>query len=200
MKRRYLSFSLKHAAAYLLILSLAIVGLTSAQHQVDLSREILVYIQPHLLEVPSPERGLVVPERLDIRSDALRQAVRQFRVQAIGKAFPDFSDPDTLRVLEDGRVISVPRFSRIFRFQFREGVDIDSGIAVLSKISGILFAEKHMNARLFTDNDYPLQWHLNNMGQLGGTPAEDIRAEAAWSIFTGSSNVRIGVIDSGGEL
>lgn len=200
MKPRYLSFSLKHAAAYLLILSLAIVGLTSAQHQVDLSREILVYIQPHLLEVPSPERGLVVPERLDIRSDALRQAVRQFRVQAIGKAFPDFSDPDTLRVLEDGRVISVPRFSRIFRFQFREGVDIDSGIAVLSKISGILFAEKHMNARLFTDNDYPLQWHLNNMGQLGGTPAEDIRAEAAWSIFTGSSNVRIGVIDSGVEL
>lgn len=200
MEKRHLLFPTIHTIACAMIISLFIVGLTSAQSPIDLSKEILVYIQPSLLDFPMSERGFVVPERLNIRSDALRQAVRQFRVQAIGKAFPDFSDADTLRVLEDGRVISVPRFSRIFRFQFGQRNNIDSTISLLSKIPGILFAEKNMDARLDLDDDYPLQWHLNNTGQLGGTPGEDIRAEAAWSIFTGSSNIRIGVIDSGVEL
>lgn len=38
------------------------------------------------------------------------------------------------------------------------------------------------------------QWHLNNTGQDGGTPGEDLRALAAWSVTQGSGT-RVAVID-----
>jgi len=48
-------------------------------------------------------------------------------------------------------------------------------------------------------NDYyfPQLHALQNTGQLGGTPGADIHAVPAWDVFTGSSGVLIGVIDSG---
>jgi len=38
---------------------------------------------------------------------------------------------------------------------------------------------------------------MRNTGQTGGTPDADIDADAAWNIFTGSSNVVVAVTDSG---
>ena len=48
-------------------------------------------------------------------------------------------------------------------------------------------------------NDYffPQQWALLNTGQTGGTPGADIRATEAWDLSTGSSDVVIGILDSG---
>lgn len=43
---------------------------------------------------------------------------------------------------------------------------------------------------------FPLQWHLNNTGQSGGTTGEDIRVLDAWSIATGDGVV-IGIVDDG---
>jgi thermitase len=43
------------------------------------------------------------------------------------------------------------------------------------------------------------QWGLYNHGQSGGTPDADIDAPEAWEIFTGSPNVKIGIIDGGVE-
>ncbi|MDZ7360450.1 MAG: S8 family serine peptidase [candidate division KSB1 bacterium] len=166
----------------------------------DLSEEMLVYVQPGNLEFPPNQRGALPPDSINIPSIQLRNAFNRFQITSIAKAFPDFSDADTVRSDEAGRLVKIPQFSRIFRLQLPNKAIVDSAIVVLSKIPGVLFAEKNMEARLFLDDDYPLQWHLNNTGQLGGTPGEDIRAESAWSIFTGSSSIRIGVIDSGIEL
>jgi len=166
----------------------------------DLSKEILVYVQPGKLEFPPHERGALPLDRINIPSIQLREAFNRFQIASIAKAFPDFTDADTVRSDEAGRLVKIPQFSRIFRLQVPNKAIVDSATVVLPKIPGVLFAEKNMDARLFLDDDYPLQWHLNNTGQLGGTPGEDIRAESAWSIFTGSSNIRIGVIDSGIEL
>lgn len=121
-------------------------------------------------------------------------------MESIARALPDFTDADTLRVREDGAIIKLPQVSRIFRVRFSNSAYVDSALAVLPKIPAVLYAEKHMDAELGSDPTYTNQWHLNNTGQAGGTPAADIKAEQAWQIFTGSSSVKIGVFDGGVEL
>lgn len=51
--------------------------------------------------------------------------------------------------------------------------------------------------RRFVPNDpyFPNQWHLNNIGLDGGTVDADIDAPEAWDIHTGSSNIRIAILD-----
>lgn len=41
---------------------------------------------------------------------------------------------------------------------------------------------------------FPRQWHLDNAGQAGGTPGEDLRAVAAWGITRGEG-ARVAVVD-----
>jgi subtilisin family serine protease len=47
------------------------------------------------------------------------------------------------------------------------------------------------------DEYFPMQWHLHNTGQTGGTPGADIRAPEAWAITTGDPNIVVAVLDCG---
>ena len=57
------------------------------------------------------------------------------------------------------------------------------------------FIELSTNDQYFTQ-----QWGLNNTGQSGGTSGADIKANQAWNITTGSSDVTIAILDVGVEL
>jgi len=48
---------------------------------------------------------------------------------------------------------------------------------------------------LFTD-----QWHLENTGQGGGTPGEDVDITTVWDIYKASGNEVIAIIDDGVEI
>jgi subtilisin-like proprotein convertase family protein len=50
-----------------------------------------------------------------------------------------------------------------------------------------------------TDPLYPQQWHLNNVGQSGGTPTQDIRAEGAWNAGFDGTGVVVAIVDNGVE-
>jgi len=199
-KLRLLNLSGSIAGTFLILMWMLGGGTALTQTFNDLDREILVYIQPSILEFPAGERDAVLVERLTIKSLPLHQVFSQFNIDRLVKAFTDFSETDTIRTSEDGRLVSVPRFSRIFRIQVSDKSKIDSVIAALSRVPGILFAEKNMDAKLFADPTYTNQWHLNNTGQSGGTTGADIKAEQAWGIFTGSSSIKIGIFDTGVEI
>jgi subtilisin family serine protease len=47
------------------------------------------------------------------------------------------------------------------------------------------------------DEYFPMQWHLHNTGQFGGTPDADINAPEAWEITAGDPNIVVAVIDTG---
>ena len=73
-------------------------------------------------------------------------------------------------------------------------------LASLKSLRGFKYLEPNFllkAATLPNDSFFPNQDDLNNTGQGGGTPDADIDAPEAWSLTTGSSDVVIGVIDSG---
>lgn len=51
-----------------------------------------------------------------------------------------------------------------------------------------------------SDPLYPGQWHLNNTGQGGGVAGADVKAEAAWTITRGNSNIIIAINDDGVDV
>jgi len=50
------------------------------------------------------------------------------------------------------------------------------------------------------DEYFPLQWHLHNTGQSGGTPGTDIRAPEAWEITTGNPDTIVALLDNDFDL
>ena len=78
--------------------------------------------------------------------------------------------------------------------------DADAAIAAHSNNPAIEYIEPNyivQTTAIPDDPDFNQHWGLNNTGQTGGTPDADIDAPEAWDITTGSSDVVVGVIDTG---
>lgn len=50
------------------------------------------------------------------------------------------------------------------------------------------------------DPRFPQEWWLQNTGQDGGTPGDDIKAVPAWAITTGSRSIVVADLDTGADL
>jgi uncharacterized delta-60 repeat protein len=64
-------------------------------------------------------------------------------------------------------------------------------------VPNVAFRPQLLGQVIPNDTYFPNQWHLNNIGQSGGTPNADINAPEAWEITTGSPNIVIAVLDEG---
>jgi hypothetical protein len=138
----------------------------------DLKRELVVYFQPDVFEFPTTGHAGVLPENTVIRSNELNHAFARFNVERIARAFPDFDEADSIRTRDDGVQVRVPNFHRIFVLTIGSSADVDSAVAAISRIEGVVYAEPNWdeNAGLQSDPTYNLQWHLNNTAQNSGTP------------------------------
>lgn len=77
---------------------------------------------------------------------------------------------------------------------------IGEAVSAYARNRNVVYAEPNYLAHaLFTPNDpfFNLQWGLHNTGQTEGTPDADIDAPEAWEIATGSSTVKIAILDTG---
>ncbi len=171
----------------------------TAQLRKDLENEINVFIVRDSLDFPAQETNSLRHTSLTIRSKRIRDVFDRFNVESIARGIPNFVDQDTVKIVDGGRSVRVPDLSRIFRVRLQRKEDVDLVISELSKIPGVAYAEKNVDAHLFSDPDSAKQWHLKNTGQSGGTYGADIKADQAWQIFTGSSTAKIGIIDTGVE-
>jgi subtilisin family serine protease len=84
-------------------------------------------------------------------------------------------------------------------FQPKLGDQVVPDCTVADQGVGIASAGDEANTSGVFPNDeyFPMQWHLYNTGQSGGTPGADIRAPEAWEITTGDPNIVVAVLDCG---
>jgi subtilisin family serine protease len=81
-----------------------------------------------------------------------------------------------------------------------EGMTADEAVAAYANDPRVEYiVPNYLRSLAQTPNDpsFGQLWGLNNTGQTGGTPDADIDAPEAWELNTGSSDVVVGVIDTG---
>lgn len=104
-------------------------------------------------------------------------------------------------ILADLGAVQLKHFSRIKSdYKLLTTASADEAVLRYENHPAIEFIEPNY---ILTINDFPNDarfselWGMNNEGQTGGTAGADISAVSAWDVFTGSSDVVIGVIDTG---
>ncbi|MCK9236372.1 MAG: S8 family serine peptidase [Acholeplasmataceae bacterium] len=186
------------------VVLLSSLGASAYAQERNLKTELLVYILPDSLELPEKEKGLIPIAQAgkSVASEELQVALASTKARSIGRAFPNWPARDSMVVRSGGSEISAPPFHRFFIVTFDSEQDAERAILTLSSMPSVKFAERHSQPILYNDPSYldGTQWYLNNDGRLGGVVGADINAETAWAIFTGSSAVKIAIIDSGIEL
>jgi subtilisin family serine protease len=84
--------------------------------------------------------------------------------------------------------------------QIAEGSSVQEALQYYRKNPNVLYAEPDYFVHAVSapnDPQFPSQWSLQNTGQNGGSAGADIQAVQAWALTTGSSNVVVGVLDTG---
>lgn len=119
-----------------------------------------------------------------------RELSFKYGYPTIRKTIPKLVWGDTLVTNKrTGIISSVPDMSQSFRLDFPIPVPLDSVLYLFRKLPSIKYAEEPVTiAPLVTPNDpyFSSQWNLSK-----------INASQAWDITTGSSNIRVAVIDVG---
>jgi thermitase len=155
------------------------------------STSVMLQLRPGV--EPSAINGKVTLADGNGPSAALAAVLARFGATAI---VPTFDPPPANKELA-----AKLGMDRAFRVLVPEGTDTPalrlaieqfSGLVRLSELTGIAGV-------LLTPNDsrYPECYGQNNTGQTGGTPDADIDAPEAWNLTTGSSSIKVAVLDTG---
>lgn len=164
-----------------------------------------------ILEEPSPDPIMQLLENLRILRGDLEWFSFGFRRSDGTRAVPTnqtsfslkgTSKLDELETLIDGRasLSATPYGTAMIRVK-DESVDIFSLANEIYESGIVEYSHPDFIAEIvhFDDPLYGDQYYLNNTGQFQGTSNIDINAPEGWAFLTGSSNIRVAVIDDGVE-
>lgn len=180
---------------------LATVGSFIYADQSEIEREIIAKFKPDIIQMPDGKNSAALSEVV-ISSPQVLAILSQYNPELILKGFPDYDPADSIAISSTGQIVRKPDFSEIYKIRLPEGGNREALINDLDTLSEVIYAELNGTVEFLSgvqpnDQYFSLQWGLYNAGQSGGTPGADIRAPEAWEIFTGSSNVKIGIVDAG---
>ncbi|MFQ6611103.1 MAG: S8 family serine peptidase [Fidelibacterota bacterium] len=194
-----------HGIFFKTVILLDITGIISGQTapvSIDPEREVIVMFKSGAVGPPEGRTagGL---EEFQIPEQALKHVLLNANVEAISRLIPDFLPEDKYGVSRTGEEIQLTDWTNVYVIRIPQSQARNGFLNALKKRSEVIFAEPHGRGEPnLIPNDYRFyrQWALKNDGtsiQGGGTAGADINAIAAWEITTGSSNVKIGIVDSG---
>ena len=169
---------------------------------VDPERELIVMLHPGAVEPPEGRTEGTLDE-FQITSDTLRQILADANVEAISRLVPDFQDEDRFIISRTGESVVLTDWTRVYLLRVPVAQTRDSLIAVLNNRAEIVYAEVNGLGEpdlLPNDEFFDRQWALKNDGtsiQGNGTPGADIKATEAWDVTTGSSSIKIAIVDAG---
>jgi len=182
----------------LIIIAITVTSVFTLYAQQKAFNEILIYVKQKAIDVPLDYKGEIELNANSIKSQLLLSTLKKYKINKLKRAYVNFNLSDTLRFTKEGRHIKMLNLARLYKIEIPEGVLVDSIKTSLSRVPEVIYAEKNGGWRLYTtDPDYSKQWYLKNTGQSGGYVGADIKAEDAWQIFKGSTNIKIGIIDTG---
>jgi subtilisin family serine protease len=159
---------------------------------------IYIYTRSKTVNTPLNNTSNLIISNKVIHSSGLLNFFNKHKITTFQRAFANFNLKDTIKYDALGHSIKMLNLANYYRIAISDTSFADSLINELEKIPGVVYAEKSLKIRLNTnDPNYNIQWYLKNIGQGGGTVGADINIENAWQIFTGSSSIKIGLIDTG---
>jgi subtilisin family serine protease len=169
---------------------------------VDPERELIVMFHSGAVEPPEGRTQGTLDE-FQIRSDTLRQILKNAHVEAISRLIPNFQDEDRFIISRTGESVVLTDWTKVYLLRVPVAQTRDTLIAVLNNRPEVVYAEVNGRGEPdFVPNDefFDRQWPLKNDGtaiQGNGTPGADIKATEAWDVTTGSSSIKIAIVDGG---
>ena len=89
---------------------------------------------------------------------------------------------------------------RLQHLKLKKGMSVEDALKRYQAEPEVEYAEPNFEYQILAQPNDPRfgeLWGLQNIGQTGGKPGADIKAQGAWDITTGSSEVVVAVIDTG---
>ncbi|PIP12721.1 MAG: hypothetical protein COX49_04080, partial [bacterium (Candidatus Stahlbacteria) CG23_combo_of_CG06-09_8_20_14_all_40_9] len=186
-------------AAFIGLAAFVQVSFGQLSPQEKYEREIIVEFMSGAIRMPAGEIR-ISPNKLDTLAPSVAEVIERYGAELVLVAFPGYDPADTIAISPTGELVKKPDLSRIYKIRFPEGTDLDKVIKELSALPDVVYDECTPRYEYYiepNDEYFNLQWGLHNTGQAGGTPGADIDAPEAWDITTGSSSIKLGIVDAG---
>jgi|CXWL01.1.fsa_nt_gi thermitase len=140
--------------------------------------------------------------KMSVLSGDQQNLLSKYKVTGLKRVFGDIPAPTTAKFsLQANSVVAVPNLYTWCVLTVSSSTDIEALAAQLKQEPSVETAEPNYLSQLFEvtpdDTQFAAQWHHKNTGQTGGTLGADIKSSFVWTSTTGTSGLKIAILDTG---